>query len=249
MKSVDLNCDVGEGVGLEPTLLPWVSSANIACGAHAGDTATMAATIKLARELDVQVGAHPGFADREHFGRREISLSESGIEYLVTSQLEALAAQGEFSYVKPHGALYNMAARDRAVADAVVRAVRQFDADLWLLGLAGSCLIAAGLAAGLSVAREVFADRGYDEAGRLITRGEPGAMITDEGAAVTQVLAMVSEGRVRSRTGTWVDLQADSVCLHGDQPAAVSFARKLNRALADAGVSIRPFTSRWENTS
>lgn len=238
---VDLNSDVGEGVGVEAALLPWVTSANVACGAHAGDDATMAETMARARRLGVVAGAHPGFADREHFGRRELALSPAEVEALVARQLAALAAYGTFEYVKPHGGLYNLAARDRVVADAVVRAVRAHDAGLAVLGLAGSALLTAGRAAGLRVVSEVFADRGYDDAGRLLPRGEVGALIEDESEVERRVWTMVAEGRVLSRNGRWVDVVADSICVHGDGPQAVAFARRLRQSLEQRGVTVRAF--------
>lgn len=240
-REVDLNCDVGEGVGIEAALLPWVTSANVACGAHAGDDATMAETMGLARTIGVVAGAHPGFADREHFGRRELAMTPAGIESLVRDQLRALAPYGAFRYVKPHGALYNLAARDMAVAEAIARAVQDYDAGLALLGLAGSALLAAGRAAGLRVVSEVFADRGYDDVGRLLPRGEPGAVIEREQDVESQVLSMVLDGRVRSRGGVWVPVQAESICVHGDGVHAVEFVKRLRSALASAGVSVRAF--------
>jgi len=241
MISIDLNCDVGEGMGLEPELLPLVSSANIACGAHAGDADTMRTTMELARGLGVRVGAHPGFADREHFGRRDIALPPREIESLVTGQLKSLAAYGDFAYVKPHGALYNMAARDADVAGAVVKAVKRFDPRLVMLGLAGSTLLDVAADAGLATAREAFADRGYDDDGQLMPRGTPGALITDETAAVGQVLSLVRDGRVRSVAGKWVAVAADSICLHGDNRHAVAFARRLRHELGEADITVLPF--------
>ncbi len=238
---VDLNGDVGEGAGVEPQLLPWVSSANVACGAHAGDDAVMAETMTLARSLGVTCGAHPGFADRDHFGRRELELPAAKIEALVAGQLTALAAYGTFHYVKPHGGLYNLAARDRRVADAVVRAVRAHDARLAVLGLAGSALLEAARAAGLRAVSEAFADRGYGEDGHLLPRGEPGALIEDEAEVERRVWTMVAEGRVLSRTGRWLELAVDSVCVHGDGPHAVAFARRLRESLERAGVTVRAF--------
>ncbi len=239
--TIDLNCDVGEGVGIEADLLPWVSSANVACGAHAGDDAIMAETMALARRLGVVAGAHPGFADREHFGRRELGLSPGEIEALVARQLAALAVYGDFHYVKPHGALYNLAAREAPVAAAIVRAVCAHDARLALLGLAGSALLAAGREAGLRVVSEVFADRGYDEDGQLLPRGEPGALIEDEAEVERRIWTMVAEGQVLSREGKWVKVVADSVCVHGDGPHAVAFARRLRESLEQSGVTVRAF--------
>lgn len=240
---VDLNCDVGEGVGREADLLPWVTSANVACGAHAGDPVTMAATMALARKLGVVVGAHPGFADRAHFGRRELTLSSAAIRALVRDQLRDLGEQGAFSYVKPHGALYNLAARDERVAAAVVAAVKAWSRELVVLGLAGSVLVAAARAAELRAVEEVFADRAYAADGSLVPRDQPGAVWHDAAAVVGQVLTMVRERRVRAVTGEWVPVAADSICVHGDGLHAVEFARRLRGELASAGVTLRSFAA------
>lgn len=240
MTSIDLNCDVGEGVGLEADILPLVSSANIACGAHAGNATSMAATMRLVTELGLARGAHPGFEDREHFGRRELNLSAQELRRLVISQLETLARFGAFTYVKPHGALYNLAARDEAVAFEVARAVKTFDPGLGLLGLAGSCLIRAGEREGLFTAAEAFADRRYDEHGRLVNRQEVDALIASSEESVEQVLELVVRQRVRSLAGSWVRVEAQSICLHGDNPSAVAFARHLRTALHKAEVQIKP---------
>lgn len=241
MKSIDLNCDVGEGIGIEPEILPLVSSANIACGAHAGDRATMAAVLRLAEKHGVNVGAHPGFADREHFGRREISLPAPELETLVTKQLEALAECGPFLYVKPHGALYNMAARDESLAQSVVAAVKRFDSSLWVLGLAGSALLRAADNVGLKVAGEAFADRRYDDDGQLVSRSEPDAVIESQTEAVAQVVELIKNGRVKSSFGNWVPVDAQSICIHGDNPHALQFARSLHEVFATTGIKIQPF--------
>ncbi len=243
MATIDLNCDVGEGVGRDAEILPWVTSANVACGAHAGDETTMAATMALARRLGKMTGAHPGYADRAHFGRRDLALSPAEIESLVFDQLTALARYGEFHYVKPHGALYNRIARDAAAATAVARAVARFEPRLGLLVLSGSVAVAAGRDCGLRVWQEVFADRGYDSRGHLLPRDAPGALIEDPVAVGPRVVTMVREGRVQAVDGDWIAVAADSVCLHGDNPQAVEFARRLRRQLIDAGVEIRPFVT------
>lgn len=239
MRTIDLNCDVGEGVGLESQLLPLVTSANVACGAHAGDDTSMASTLRIAREHNVVAGAHPGFADRQHFGRRELHLPASELHDALVGQLGRLQTHGEFHYVKPHGALYNLAARDRETAKVVVGAVRAFDANLGLLALAGSVLLDVGAAAGLPVRAEAFADRAYDDAGQLLARNLPGSVLESASAAVEQVLGMVVDGRVKSAAGNWIELRPDSICLHGDNPQAVAFARELRGALQDAGVVVQ----------
>jgi UPF0271 protein len=240
----DLNCDLGEGGGDDAALLPLITSANIACGAHAGDTATMRATVRAALQHGVAIGAHPGFADREFFGRRELALPPAEIGALVYAQVAELRAialneGATLTHVKPHGALYNLAARDRTVGEAVAAAVARVDAGLWLYGLAGGQLLAAGRAHGLRVAAEVFADRTYQADGSLTPRDRPGAVIANAGDAVTQVLRLLREGRVRAVTGEDVVIAADTVCLHGDGAGAAVFASGLRAGLLGAGVQLR----------
>ncbi|MBW8781654.1 MAG: LamB/YcsF family protein [Verrucomicrobia bacterium] len=245
MPRLDLNCDLGEGAGCDAELMPLVTSASIACGAHAGDEATMRATVRAAQRHGVVIGAHPGFADRAHFGRRELELPREAIMDLVRTQvatLRRLAAEtgAAVRYVKPHGALYNLSARNVEVADAIAAAVAEIDTGLVLYGLAGGELLRSGRAQGLAVASEVFADRTYRDDGSLTPRDQPGALITDEDGALAQVLRMVREGRVRSTGGIDVPVTADTVCLHGDGPKAVAFARALRAELLRAGVAMRP---------
>lgn len=242
-RSIDLNCDLGEGAGHDAELMPLISSANIACGAHAGDRETMRVTVALAKRHGVAIGAHPGFADRENFGRKEVVMAPAEVRALVQSQLAALRACGPMAHVKAHGALYNIAARDAAMADAVADAVRATDVSLVLFALAGSELIRAGSERGLRVASEVFADRTYQRDGSLTPRSRPDALITDEDTAITQVLRIIREGVVRATDGSEVRLRADTVCLHGDGPQAVSFARRLNHELRAAGIAIKPFSA------
>lgn len=241
---VDLNCDLGEGTGHDAALMPLITSANIACGAHAGDPATMRATIALAQQHGVAVGAHPGFADRANFGRVELAVTPGEVRGLVHEQvlqlqLLARGAGARLAHVKPHGALYNMAARDWKLALAVARAVYDVDPRLVLFGLAGSQLVAAGEACGLEVAREVFADRTYRADGTLTPRSQPDALIADEATAVDQVRRMVREGWVRATDGREVPIQADTICLHGDGPHPVEFARRLREALTAAGIELK----------
>lgn len=248
MPRVDLNCDLGEGAGHDEELMPLISSANIACGAHAGDEATMLATIKLARQQRVAIGAHPGFADRENFGRVELPVTPAEVRGLVLGQTQlllAMAAQAgvRVRHVKPHGALYNMAVRDRALARAVAEGVYEADPRLVLVGLAGSRLIEAGRECGLSTISEVFADRTYRSDGSLTPRREPGALITDPGRAVAQVLRMVRDGRVTATDGSNVPITAESICLHGDGDHAVEFAQQLRAALLAAGFEIQSFAA------
>jgi UPF0271 protein len=239
MWRVDLNCDLGEGAGHDTELMPLITSANIACGAHAGDEATMGEMVVLAQKHGVALGAHPGFADRANFGRRELPVTPDEVHELVLNQVRKLQKMGPVRHVKPHGALYNMAARDLALARAVVDAIYEADPRLILFGLAGSHLIAVAEACGLPVVSEVFADRTYQEDGSLTPRSQPNALITDENAAVAQVLRMVREGRVRATDGNDVAIKADTVCLHGDGAHPVEFARRLRQALTAAGIEIK----------
>jgi UPF0271 protein len=239
MMRIDLNCDLGEGAGHDAELMPLITSANIACGAHAGDEATMHATVGLAKKHGVAIGAHPGFADRANFGRRELTVTPDEVHELVLAQVRKLQRLGPVRHVKPHGALYNMVARDLALARAVVDAIYELDPRLILFGLAGSHLIAVAEACGLPVMSEVFADRTYQADGSLTTRSRPDALITDENLAIAQVLQMVREGKVRATDGTDVAIKADTICLHGDGAHPVAFARRLRQELAAAGIEIK----------
>lgn len=248
--AVDLNCDVGESfgpyrVGDDAAVLPFMTSANIACGFHAGDPAVMARTVRLCLEHGVKIGAHPGLPDLQGFGRRELRLSPEEVYGAVLYQLGALEAflrpYGErLHHVKPHGALYNMAAADGELAWSVAKAVRDFCPSLLLYGLAGSLLIRAGQEAGLSTVSEVFADRGYRPDGSLMPRQEPGAVIQDSGQAIARVLEMVRTGGVTASDGSRVALAAETVCIHGDHPGAAGFARRIRQELEENGVRIRP---------
>ena len=247
MHRIDLNCDLGEGAGHDAELMPLITSANIACGGHAGDERTMRAAIELALKQGISINAHPSLNDREHFSRREAPIAPAEAHALVLAQIRALQLivqpwGGRLAHVKPHGALYNMAARDAGLARAVAEAVRAVDPRLVLFGLAGSQLLSVGRACDLRVASEVFADRTYQPDGSLTPRSRPDALIQDEDAAVAQVLRMVREGRVRATDGTDVPIRADTVCVHGDGPHAVVFARRLRMELATAGVAVKAFS-------
>lgn len=244
MPRIDLNCDLGEGAGHDEELMPLITSANIACGAHAGDEATMRATVALAEKYGVAIGAHPGLRDREHFGRREIPITSAVAYDLVLTQTRLLQAMARVWHVKPHGALYNMAARDEVLARAIAEAVRAADPQLILVGLAGSRLIEAGRACGLVVANEVFADRTYQADGSLTPRSQPGALITEPAVAVAHVCRMIGEGRVLASNGTEVNVVADTVCLHGDGSDPVGWARQVRQGLRQAGVEIGAFGAR-----
>lgn len=241
MMRVDLNCDLGEGMGRDAELMSLITSANIACGAHAGDETTMRELVALAAQEGVSAGAHPGYADRAHFGRREMKIAPAELRELIMGQIERLRSMGSVRHVKPHGALYNLAARDRAVADVIARAVGEIDRSLVLFALAGSELVKAGRARGLVVAEEVFADRRYEADGSLTPRTKPHALITDEREMIAHTLQMVQTGTVRAVDGSNVKIVADTLCLHGDGPNAVSLARTLRKELLAHGVEVRAF--------
>lgn len=248
MKTIDLNCDLGESFGAwtmgdDAALLPLISSANIACGFHGGDPQIMARTVALAIRHGVAIGAHVSLPDLQGFGRREMRVSANEVHALTLYQIGALhaftqATGTRLSHVKPHGALYNMAARDRTLADAIASAVNQFEPRLRLVGLAGSALIAAGQAAGSPVAAEGFADRRYLADGSLQPRGEAGAVIEDAAVATTQAVGMAREGVVRTADDQQIALHVDTLCLHGDGAHAVALARQLRAALEAAGLRI-----------
>lgn len=241
---VDLNADLGErSDGADAALLALVSSANIACGWHAGGATMMQQCVAWALARGVAIGAHPSFPDRDNFGRTEMRLPAQDIHSGVLYQIGALAAiaaarGARLAHVKPHGALYNMAARDAALADTIVAAVRAFDPALAVFGLAGSELVAAARRAGLRAVEEVFADRGYQADGSLVPRGRPGALIGDEERALAQTLHMVRDGKVRAVDGSWVAVTAHTVCLHGDGAHALAFARRIRARLDREGVAI-----------
>lgn len=241
---VDLNADLGEGMPGDAELIDVVTSANIACGLHAGDDGTMARTVEWCLARGVAIGAHPSFDDREGFGRREMRLPSGEVRTLVQCQVAALdriarRAGGALSHVKPHGALYNLAAKDAGLAAEIAAAVRDFDPELLLVGLAGSELVAQGEAAGLRVAREVFADRGYRADGSLVPRSQPGALVEDGAQAVRRAMGMVLDGTIESVDGTAVPLRAETICVHGDTPGAAALARTLREALEAAGIDVR----------
>lgn len=232
---IDLNADLGEGCASDSELLTLVSSANIACGFHAGDAQTMLVSVREALKNGVAIGAHPSFPDRENFGRTAMTLPPETVYAQTLYQIGALAAiakaeGGVMRHVKPHGMLYNQAAKDAQLADAIARAVHACDPALILVGLAGSELIRAGAYYGLTTRQEVFADRGYLADGSLVPRTQPGALIEDEEQSLVQTLEMVQSGRVKSITGEWANVVAQTVCLHGDGEHALAFARRLRAA-------------------
>jgi 5-oxoprolinase (ATP-hydrolysing) subunit A len=246
---VDLNADLGEAMGDDDAMLGIVSSANIACGFHAGDAMVMTRTVRAALARSVGIGAHPGYADLEGFGRRPMSLSSAEIEAILAYQIGALkgiaaACGAVVGHVKPHGALSNLAAQDREAALAVARAIHAADAGLIFLAPSGSAMVAAGHAVGLAVVEEVFADRNYDDGGNLVPRSHPQAMIHDPQEAAANVLRMVGQGVLRSVNGRDIPCRAQSVCVHGDDPEAVTLARHLRDALTGAGIAIVPLAGR-----
>lgn len=250
MYQVDLNSDLGESfgaysIGLDGEVIRHVSSANVACGYHAGDPLVMARTVAMAKAAGVAVGAHPGYPDLMGFGRRNMVCSPAEAKAYVQYQLGALlaftTAQGiKLQHVKPHGALYNMAGKDMELAAAIAEAIAEVDGDVILLGLAGSKMLEAGRKAGLRVASEVFADRAYQADGSLVPRKQPGAVIHDPDEAIRRTVRMVTEGKVTAITGEEVEIAADSICVHGDNPAAVAFVRDIRAALEAQGVRIAP---------
>lgn len=246
---IDLNSDVGESfgaytIGQDPILLPHVTSANVACGFHAGDPGVMRATVALARQHGVAVGAHPGFPDLAGFGRRDLHATPREVEDLVVYQIGALAAiaaaQGvRLQHVKPHGALFNMAVRDAALADAIARATAAVDRSLILFGLPASELVRAGERAGLRTAREAFADRAYDPDGTLVSRRLPGAVIHDADAVEARVIRMATDRTVVAVDGSVVSLDIDTICVHGDTRGAADLAARIRRALEGSRVSVK----------
>ncbi len=245
---IDLNSDLGESfgpwpMGADAALMASISSANVACGFHAGDPGAMRATIALAKTHGVAIGAHPGFPDLVGFGRRELKATPQEVEDLVLYQVSALAgmaaAQGvRLQHVKPHGALYNMACRDRALADAIVRAVAAYDQALILFGLPESELLKAADRAGLRGAAEVFADRAYERDGSLASRHRPGSVIHDAATVVARATRMVRERQVVAVDGSVIALEADTICLHGDTPGAAQLAADVRRGLEATGITV-----------
>lgn len=246
---VDLNCDMGESFGAytlghDEAILPFVTSANIACGFHAGDPAVMKRTVRLALRHNVAIGAHPGLPDLVGFGRRNMALSPEEAYDMVVYQIGALAAfvraeGGQLHHVKAHGALYNMAATSAALAEAIAEAVYRTQPEACLYGLAGSELIQAAQKLGLATANEVFADRSYQPNGTLTPRSQPNALLTDPTEAIAQVVRMVKEGRVRALSGTDVAIRADTVCIHGDGAHALEFAREIRATLHHEGIAVQ----------
>lgn len=257
--TIDLNCDMGESFGAwtmgdDAGVMPWITSANIACGFHAGDFATMQRTVELAKKYRVAIGAHVSLPDVQGFGRREMRVTPGEAHAMTLYQLGALhafarARATRVAHVKPHGALYNMAAKDRALANAIASAVRDFDAAIILVGLAGSALTSAGQAAGLRVAHEAFADRRYEADGSLTPRRESDSVIHDVDSAVDQALSIVTTRKVYIRGGGEREIRADTICVHGDRVDAAEFAQRLHRALEAANVGVAAMSSSADGES
>lgn len=233
-RTVDINCDMGEGMNNEEAIMPFISSANIACGYHAGDEDIMKRTIELALKHGVSIGAHPSFPDRENFGRTEMRLEPDVLYDMIVLQIKILDTIAEMSdaglhHVKPHGALYNMAAKDPELASIIARAVKDSDPDLILYGLSGSHLISEARSIGLRTASEAFADRTYRDDGSLTPRTEPNALIEDTKEVLRQVKQMMQEGTVRTVSGKTIPILAETICIHGDGAHAVEFAKAIHR--------------------
>jgi UPF0271 protein len=249
MQSIDLNCDMGEAFGNYPMpnddiLLDYITSANIACGFHAGDPEVMQHTVNMAIKKGVAIGAHPGLPDLQGFGRRDMKISANEAYQMTLYQIGALygfvkAANGRLHHVKAHGALYNMAAKDAGLAKAIVQAVHDFDSTLILYALAGSEMVEAAKKTGIVTASEVFADRTYQDDGSLTPRTQSNALITDEQQSINQVLLMVKNQQVISANQKTIQLKAETLCLHGDGTHAVEFAKMINERLKKEGITIK----------
>lgn len=244
MASIDLNCDMGEGMSNDVSIMPFISSANIACGLHAGDDDIMKQTIELSIQYNVAIGAHPSFNDKQNFGRTEMILDQNELYDLVTTQihrLQNIAASfgAQLHHVKPHGALYNMAAKDAAMSHIICKAIKDVDATLILYGLSKSHLISEAKSSGLKTASEVFADRTYCEDGNLTPRSQPNALIEDEQRSLQQVWQMVNEKKVTTPLGNTISIDADTICIHSDGIHAVSFAKNIHSMLKQKGIGIK----------
>ena len=250
MYQIDLNCDLGESfgnykIGMDEEVIPLISSANVACGYHASDPIVMQKTIAMTKKFGTAVGAHPGFPDLMGFGRRNLSVSPAEAKAYTLYQLGALDAfcrtQGvKMQHVKPHGALYNMAAKDYELARGICEAIYEFDKDLIVLALSGGQLIRAGEDIGLRTALEFFADRAYEEDGTLVNRRKEGAVITDENEALARVVRMIKENKLTAITGKDISIKADSVCVHGDGVKALEFVKKIREKLTYEQIAIKP---------
>ncbi len=250
MYAIDLNSDLGESfgayqMGRDGEIIPLISSANVACGFHAGDPTIMAKTVQLCKTAGASVGAHPGFPDLQGFGRRNMNISPADVKNLILYQVGALdafckSAGVKLRHVKPHGALYNMAAKDPALAKAICEGIQEYGPALILLGLSGSEMLRQAKAIGLPYAAEIFADRAYEDDGTLVSRTKPGAMILNEAEAVSRVIGMIKDHTVTSINGKQIEICPDSVCVHGDSEKALLFVKKIRAALEQEGITIKP---------
>lgn len=245
MYKIDLNSDLGEGAAFDKEIIPLVTSANIACGFHAGDSKIMNSTIDLCKRFNTAVGVHPGYPDKDNFGRTNMDVTPAQVYDYTLYQLGALYAFAnvkgiDLQHVKPHGAMYNMAAKDFALARAIVKAIKDFDSSLILLALSGSKMIDAAKEEGIAYAGEVFADRAYEADGTLRKRGLDGAMITDENEAISRVIKMVKFSKVTAYTGEEITVDAHSVCVHGDGVKALEFVKSLNKAFIKNDIKTVP---------
>lgn len=245
--NIDLNCDMGEGMPYDAELMPYISSANIACGFHAGDKTTMQKTVELCLQNNVAIGAHPGFDDKKNFGRTAMKLPDHELYTLIQIQLKALQEvclkmNTNLHHVKPHGALYNMAAKDQGMSSVVAQAVKDFNPTLVFVGLSNSFMISEAKAVGLKTANEVFADRSYQADGTLTPRTQPNALITDTKKCLDQVRQMLKEGTVTTVEGKQIAIQPQTICLHGDGDHAVDFAKSIHAMLLKENVEIKPIS-------
>lgn len=253
MYKVDLNSDIGESfgnyiLGMDEEVLKYITSANIACGWHAGDAMVMDKTVLLAKRLNTAIGVHPGFPDLMGFGRREMKVTYEEAKNYIKYQIGALWAFAKsygvkLQHVKPHGAFYNMAAKDAQMAKAIAEAVYEVDNELILVGLANSEMIKMGKEMELKVANEVFADRAYNPDGTLVSRNIKGAVIHDKDVAIDRVIRMVKDNKVTSVTGEDINIQADTICVHGDNPSAVLFVQEIRKALEKENIKVEPMNS------
>lgn len=242
--AIDINCDLGEGIGNEAAIMPFISSVNIACGFHAGSPLTMQETVSLAKKHQVAIGAHPSYPDREHFGRRTMHLPANEIYAMVVYQVGAMAAictteKIKLHHIKLHGALYNQAAVDRVIADAVVAAIKDFDASLKIYGLSGSVLISLAKAAGIRAVEEAFADRSYTSEGTLTSRSMPHAMLTDPAEVTAQALSIALRNTVRATDQSILQLNAETLCIHGDGLHAQAFAKAVYNSMLENNIRIQ----------
>jgi UPF0271 protein len=243
---IDINCDMGEGIGNDAAIMPYISSANIACGYHAGDEKTLFDTIALASKYGIAIGAHVSYLDKENFGRKEINISSEDLYDLITQQLLICREMTDhfrlpLSHVKPHGALYNMSARDAQIAHTIARAVRDFDDTLIVYGLSGSQSITEANLWELRTASEVFADRTYQDNGSLTPRTNSNALLESTSDAIAQVMQMIKKGKVRSTSGKEITIKAETVCIHGDGANAVDFAKQIFETMEQQHIAIKAF--------